>query len=423
MRKPLITALVALVAFLAPLAPSASAGGVDAGRGNVQVFEPAAYDPSEPTPLVMLLHGYGSNGVQQESYMRFLNWIDTFGFLFVRPGGTMDGAGNRFWNGTNACCDFNNTNIDDSGYLRALIDAVKAQYNVDERRVWIVGHSNGGFMSYRMACDHPDTVAAIASLAGASWNNPAQCAPDSPVHVLQIHGTADNTIQYGGGNIFGNAYPSAQGSAEQWAAFDGCQIVADTSPTPINLDTSISGDETMIARYASDCRVGGSAELWTIQGGGHVPALGSDFARLVLEYFYAHPAPLGERHCATSPNSAGAGALLWGAGSETVADDDVTLVAEGLPAQVTGLFYLGQNVIQVPFGDGLRCIGGATARLNPPVASNAMGVSERAVSPLSAPAAPFASPGSSTSFQLWYRDTAAGGSGFNLSDAVRITWR
>ncbi|MFQ5413268.1 MAG: alpha/beta hydrolase family esterase [Phycisphaerae bacterium] len=263
---------------------------IDVGRGPVVVHVPPSYDPGTPAPLVMLLHGYGASGALQEAYMRFTPLADAFGFLYVFPNGTIDCAGNRFWNATDACCNFCDSSIDDSGYLSALIDAIKIEANIDERRVCVIGHSNGGFMAYRMACDHADTIAAIVSLAGATFLDAADCTPSEPVHTLQIHGTADGTILYNGGCIF-TCYPGAVATTEQWAAYDGCAIAGDTSPPPLDLDGGLPGDETVVTRYAADCDAGGSAELWTIVGGAHVPALSDDFSPLVIEFLLAHPKP------------------------------------------------------------------------------------------------------------------------------------
>lgn len=279
---------------------------VNVGRGNILVHVPPAYDPAEPTPLVLLLHGYGANGPSQEAYMQFTPLADEIGFIYAYPSGTLDNNNARFWNATDACCNFFGSTVDDSGYLLELIDAIKAILTVDEDRVHLIGHSNGGFMSYRMACDHPDVIASIASLAGASWKDPSDCLPSSPVHVLQIHGTADNVVLYNGGT-FVNPYPGAVESVEQWATFGGCSLVADTSAAPLDLDAGIAGAESTVTRYESGCNSGGSSELWTIQGGSHSPNLSADFSRLVIEYLYAHPknAPT----CLAGAVNSGAGAI------------------------------------------------------------------------------------------------------------------
>src|SRR5205085_1985187 len=82
-------------------------------------------------------------------------------------------------------------------------------YSVDPRRIFVVGHSNGGFMAYRMACDHSDTVAAIVSVAGAMYDDARKCRAAHPVSVLQVHGPPDNVIPYQGTGINGANVPRA----------------------------------------------------------------------------------------------------------------------------------------------------------------------------------------------------------------------
>lgn len=203
----------------------------------------------------------------------------------------MDTAGSRFWNATDACCNFYGSTVDHSTQLRTLIESTQAAFSVDPRRIWIVGHSNGGFMSYRLACDHADLIAAVTSLAGMTFFNPADCTPSGPLHTLQIHGTNDGVIRFDGGQLGGTPYPGAIATAETWATYNGCTLVLDTSAPNINIDAGIPGDETTVTRYGSDCNLGGSAELWTVFGATHFPNLSSEFARLVVEWLYAHPKP------------------------------------------------------------------------------------------------------------------------------------
>ncbi len=261
---------------------------IDLGRGPVTVNVPPSYDPSVPAPLVMLLHGYTSSGLETETYFQLTPLSDELGFLYVYPDGTADLSGNRFWNATDACCDFFFSGVDDSGYLRALIDEIAVQLSVDPARIFVTGHSNGGFMSYRMACDHGEILDAVVSLAGATFDDPADCTPQDPVRVLQIHGTADATILYDGGATPGGPYPGAVATTEQWATHNGCSLTADTSPLPIDLEGGIPGNETTITRYADGCQPGGMAELWTIAGGGHVPELSADFRPLVADFLLDH---------------------------------------------------------------------------------------------------------------------------------------
>jgi polyhydroxybutyrate depolymerase len=154
--------------------------------------------------------------------------------------------------------------------------------------VYLVGFSNGGFMSYRMACERADRIAAIVSLAGAAAADAADCSPSEPVSVLQIHGTADAIIGYEGG-AFGepaNPYPGARQSVEAWAAYNRC---ADTA-------TPTSGPATTEA--FDGCPTGIGVQLWTLNGAPHwlwtestPPGQPDTITSKILEFLAAHPKP------------------------------------------------------------------------------------------------------------------------------------
>ena len=255
------------------------------GDRPTELFVPGSYDAAVPTPLLILLHGHGASGALQDLFFGLRALTDARGVLYLHPDGTLSEDGRRFWNATDACCDFYGTGVDDSSYLRGLIDEVSASYNVDPKRIYFAGHSNGGFMSYRMACDHADVVAAIAGLAGATWMDWADCNASEPVHVLHIHGSADDTVLYDGDA----GYPGAVESVAQWASHDGCSAGPSTGE-PLDLEADQVGAETVVSRYEG-CAVGGSAELWTMQGAGHIPSLSDAFAPSMLDFLLERSKP------------------------------------------------------------------------------------------------------------------------------------
>ncbi len=273
---------------------------IDAGRGDITLTLPAHYASNTPVPLIVLLHGYGSSGAGQDGYMKFSTLADRYGFILATPDGTQEAGGqnSRFWNASKACCNFFAIDQDDSAYVLAIINTVKAQYNVDERRVYLIGHSNGGFMSYKAAHDHSDVIAGIASLAGAEATD-AQPAPANPVNILQIHGTADGTIAYGGSEIRGNLYPGAVETVERWASYNGCTVDGKVTGT-LDLEAELAGLETTITRYTNDCKPGGATELWTIADGSHIPAISSAFSEKVVEWLLGPPKILAADNSATT---------------------------------------------------------------------------------------------------------------------------
>jgi polyhydroxybutyrate depolymerase len=253
------------------------------------VVVPGNYDSTIASPLIVVLHGYTGSGASVRQFFGLQEQAENNGFVAVYPDGTQDAGGKPFWNATDACCNFSRAPVDDSAYLLALVEAAKTAYNIDPKRVFFAGHSNGGFMSYRMACDHASTIAAIVSMAGATVSDPAQCHPTEPVSVLQIHGDADDTIIYAGGSIGPNTYPGAEKGTETWAGYNQCQTSAPTvPPRELDLDVALDGNDTNAVAY-SDCPTDGRVELWTIRGGSHSPRFSETFASAVIEFLQTHP--------------------------------------------------------------------------------------------------------------------------------------
>lgn len=269
----------------------ALAQSIDGGRGELPLTVPSSYTADSPAPLIVLLHTYGRTGAIQDEYMSLSDLADAYGFIMVAPDGTPSDAQNnpRFWNASAACCNWSGKELNDSAYLSDIVDLIKNQYTIDPKRVYIIGHSNGAFMAHRLAHDHSGTFAAIVSLAGAD-QSVERPTPSHPVHVLQIHGNADTAIAYDGGEIQSSAYPGARQSVENWATRNGC-ATAGVDAGLLDLDRTVPGMESTITRYTTECKPGGSVELWTIAGGAHVPELSEHFTRLVVEWLLAHPKP------------------------------------------------------------------------------------------------------------------------------------
>lgn len=285
-KQAIISAALLAIAF-----PAFADSQIDLGRGPITIHVPVSYDPAAAAPLAILLHGYGSNGSDTEAFFGFATAAETAGIIYAAPDGTTDLTGSPFWNATDACCNFNNSPVDDSGYLRSLVEAIQAEYNIDERRIYFAGLSNGGFMSYRMACEHADLIAGIVSVAGATFDDAADCTPTEPVHILQIHGTADAVILYAGGVLLVTPYPGAVESVETWAQYNGCDVTPVVPSDTLDLDANLPGAETTITRYPNGCSSGGSAELWTVGGGPHVISPTPEFGASVVEFMLTHPQP------------------------------------------------------------------------------------------------------------------------------------
>jgi polyhydroxybutyrate depolymerase len=261
---------------------------------------PTTLDPRKAYPLVLVLHGWGGSSEHIERYYQLDPLVDELGFLVAYPEGTEEthrqhlwGGHRRFWNATDACCDFYGSGVDDVAYLDAVIDDVSAHYHVDPKRVFVMGLSNGAYMSHRYACDRAGRVAAIVSQAGAMWADASRCKPSEPVAVLQIHGTDDDLVPYDGKTYGPVRLPSARESASDWAAFDHCAASTDTSAPPRNLiEGGLRDDapdaETTTERWTG-CR---GVELWTMRGEGHVPHPRQPlWGRTIYDWLATHPKP------------------------------------------------------------------------------------------------------------------------------------
>ncbi len=255
------------------------------GDRPAAVTLPAHYDPARPWPLVVLLHGYSANGFLQDVYLGFSARATAHQFIAVVPEGTTAPDGKQFWNATAACCDFYDSDVDDVAYLLSLIDEVRATYNVDPARVAVLGHSNGGFMAYELACRAPAAITAIASIAGGDAKTPAVCEAGPAVSVLQVHGTADTTVPYTGSATF----PSAETSVQHWVTRNACAPTPLAEP-PRDYDDGVPGAETTPQRWP-DCRDAASVALWTMLDTGHIPPFTPAFMDDALGWLLTHARP------------------------------------------------------------------------------------------------------------------------------------
>jgi polyhydroxybutyrate depolymerase len=238
---------------------------------------PEPFTEGRDYPLIVILHGFGASGFVQYAYFGMADLVTRDQALVIAPDGTENGSGMQFWNADPACCDFEGRNPDDVAYIGGLIDAIVAEWPVGE--VYIVGHSNGGYMAYRMACARADAIAGIASLAGNAASIASSCNPTRPVSVLHMHGTLDATVPFAG--TYG-----AVASVGQWATHDGCGTTR-TPTVTLDLDSSVAGSETRGEIYGG-CPASTSVELWTMEGSGHIPAMQTTFAATVLDWFQTH---------------------------------------------------------------------------------------------------------------------------------------
>lgn len=176
--------------------------------------------PGPPAGLVINLHGAGQNGAQQAGLTGYDGVADGYGFVVAYP----DGIDASWADGRGASVP-DRQGIDDVGFLAALIDKLSRDYAVPPGRVFVTGMSAGAFMATRLACDRADLISAIAPVAGTLGSG-VGCAPSRPVSVMQIAGTADPVVPFGGGPMVGRGGPSdilsAPALVERWREINGC---------------------------------------------------------------------------------------------------------------------------------------------------------------------------------------------------------
>ena len=255
------------------------------GDRTARVKWPANYSGGL-LPVVIQLHGYTGSGSWDQQWPTLDNHLD-LGFLLVTGEGTVDAGGDRFWNATDACCDLYGSGVDDVAWLTSVLDEVEEHFPVDLQRVYFTGLSNGGFMSYRMACELSDRVAAIASVAGMDYEADDACVPSQPVSVLHVHGTNDETVPYDG-LVPGWNIPSAPDSVERWANRAGCDLSSVDDDGNADYIENIDGAETSRKSWRTGCDAGHDASLWTMQDAPHVPWFSDDMGRDLLTWLLAH---------------------------------------------------------------------------------------------------------------------------------------
>lgn len=224
-------------------------------------YVPASYNNTQPTPVVIALHGMGDN---MSNFTGIgLDWIaDTATFIVVTPQALVDQLVNATaWNsGASAFNITLNGNVDDLGFLEALIDTLDASYNIDQRRIYACGFSMGGFMSQRLACALNHRIAAVASVAGTIGNN-LNCTPGRAVPVCHFHGTADGTVSYTG-NTFGT---DAEATVQFWATNNNCA----GSPVVTPLPNTAQDGYTVDHWEWSGCDPGSGVEFYKVTGADH----------------------------------------------------------------------------------------------------------------------------------------------------------
>ena len=223
------------------------------------LYIPELYDGSTAVPLILNFHGFGSNANEQMFYGDFRDIADTEGFLLVHPEGTTF-IGNQFWN---VGFPGISSTIDDVGFTEALIDELATLYTINLDRVYATGMSNGGFMSFLLACQLSEKIAAVASVTGSMTQDTFNdCNAQLPTPVLQIHGTEDDVVLYNGNTL---SIPIAD-VISYWVDYNNCETTPTTSTLP---DLDVSDGSTVEHSVYENSDNGITTEHMKVIGGGH----------------------------------------------------------------------------------------------------------------------------------------------------------
>lgn len=262
-HMPFLMTGLLLLLFLGGRAQTTLSGSFSFGglTRDYRIYVPAAYSGTSAVPLVFNFHGYTSNAQAQELYGDFRAIADTANFLLVHPQGSLIN-GSTGWNNFG----LPGTAPDDVGFVSALIDTLRAQYNIDTQRIYATGLSNGGFMSYDLACFLSHRLAAMASVAGGMVPlHAAACSPQHPMPVMQIHGTTDAVVTYSGtGGIIGCLHVDSL--MQFWVNKNQCNSIPSVTTVPDIVTADLCSAEHHVF---SGGQAGVTVELFKVLNGGH----------------------------------------------------------------------------------------------------------------------------------------------------------
>ncbi len=192
------------------------------------VHIPNHYNSQQPSPLVLSLHGGGGNMHYQatEAYYHLISKSDQEGFIAVFPNGYSRLRSGKLatWNAGICCGKARDVNSDDVGFIQKVVADIQTKANIDPKRVYANGMSNGGMMSYRLACELTDTFSAIAAVAGTDGTQ--QCNPSKPISILHIHALDDDRVLFNGGSGVKSQthadFVSVPNTISKWVKLNAC---------------------------------------------------------------------------------------------------------------------------------------------------------------------------------------------------------
>jgi polyhydroxybutyrate depolymerase len=213
---------------------------------NYIMHVPASYTGKTRVPLVIDMHGSGQSATAQIAASTWGKKADAEGFIIIYPN-----ALNARWNAGTCCSPSMEQNVDDLGFIRAVVEKTTTDGCIDRKRVYAGGLSGGGLMAYRLACLAADMFAGIAPVSGTDVTMP--CVPSAPVTVVAFRGLMDTTVPYNGGMPLQWLWPSAKADFDQFSQLDKC-----TGPVMVSHN---------VCQTKTQCADGTDVTLCSIHGG------------------------------------------------------------------------------------------------------------------------------------------------------------
>jgi polyhydroxybutyrate depolymerase len=231
---------------------------------------PSTYSASTSTPLLLALHSRTSTAKTIFTDSQILSWAESMNFIVAGLNGAVYEDVSS-WNAGNCCTNATTYQENDMLFVSTVLDHVTANHSIDKSRVWVMGHSNGGMMAYRLACDLYDKITAIAVVTGALMD--PTCSPTKPVSIFHIHGNLDPTVPFHGGGKFET--PNIYFSVQDMAYRNSC--TGDPKET----------SNTIEERYTWRCTNGVETQLVNYQEQSHAWVDG--YTEEILRFLFAHP--------------------------------------------------------------------------------------------------------------------------------------
>jgi polyhydroxybutyrate depolymerase len=248
----------------APTGTTQADGAVETADGRERPYRIHVPESvgEEPVALLVALHGGGGSADQFAGENGLEALADEEGFVVVHPEG-ISGRAERLhtWNAGNCCGAAAQEGVDDVAFVRAVVEEVAGALPIDADRVFAIGHSNGGMLAYRLACEAADVFAAVGLQAGALGID--SCDPAEPVSLIHVHGTADTSVLLEGGvgsGVAGVAFRSTAGSLAAVTSPQGC----DDEPVD-----EVDGANPALSTSTWSCPEGAEVRLALVEGGAH----------------------------------------------------------------------------------------------------------------------------------------------------------